>query len=257
MDRYPPAGKRRYDPPDIPVSTYRTMLRKLGAARAVLVQSSAYGTDNSLLLDGLAEAGPDFRGVALLSADVTMAELRRLDRGGIRGVRVSTLPNSPVEPDEIAGLAAKIADFGWIVEIHLDRISDLPSVLPIVPRLPAPCLIDHLGRVRGGDGVDDGNFRALIDLFGTHETCWVKLCSFYRLSDTGHPDYADMAPFVTALVDACPDRLVWGTNWPHPNHHDRMPNDGDLFDVLFGWIEDEGVRRRILVDNPRKLFGFP
>jgi len=119
-----------------------------------------------------------------------------------------------------------------------------------------PCLIDHLGRVRGGDGIRDGDFQALLEIFRRCENCWVKLCSFYRLSDKGQPDYADMEPFVTALVDACPDRLVWGTNWPHPNHHGHMPNDGDLFDVLFGWIGDEGVRQMILVENPARLFGF-
>lgn len=257
MDRYPPAAIRRYNPPDIPVSRYQAMLRTLGVERAVLVQSSAYGTDNRLLLDGIAEAGANFRGVALLGPDVSTDELKRLDRGGVRGVRVSTLPNSHVEPDEIPGLAKRIADLGWIIQVHLDHIGHMRSLLPIVGDLPTPCLIDHLGRVRGGDGIDHPDFCALLALFERQENCWVKLCSFYRLSDVGHPSYADMAPFVRALVEAAPDRLVWGTNWPHPNHRRHMPNDGDLYDVLFGWIADEGVRRKILVDNPARLFGFP
>lgn len=256
MDRYPPAAKRRYDPPDIPVSRYRAMLRTLGVERAVLVQSSAYGTDNRLLLDALAEAGGSFRGVALLTPDVSMAELKRLDRGGIRGVRVSTLRNSHIGAGDIVPLAGKIAELGWVMQIHLDHVSDLPALAPLLGRLPVPCLIDHLGRVRGGDGIHDPAFQGLLRLLEAEPNCWVKLCSFYRLSDIGHPTYADMAPFVRALVAVAPDRLVWGTNWPHPGHRDRMPNDGDLYDVLFGWIADEAARQKILVGNPKRLFGF-
>jgi predicted TIM-barrel fold metal-dependent hydrolase len=256
MDRYPPAAMRRYNPPDIPVSRYQAMLRALGVERGVLVQSSAYGTDNRLLLDGLAEAGDNFRGIALLRADVPADELRLFDRGGIRGVRVSTLPHGHVEPEEIPGLAKRIADLGWIIQVHLDHIGHMRTLLPFARDLATPCLIDHLGRVRGGQGIDHADFRALLDLFEKDTNCWVKLCSFYRLSDIGHPTYADMEPFVRALVETAPDRLVWGTNWPHPNHRGPMPNDGDLYDVLFGWIGEEGVRRKILVDNPARLFGF-
>ena len=256
MDKYPPKEGRRYDPPDCTVGRYRTMLQAMGIDRGVMVQSSAYGADNRVLLDGLAEAGENFRGIALLAPDVAVEELRRLHDGGIRGVRASTLPNAAACVADMEGLSHKVADLGWVLLIHLEHIRELPAVVPVIPKLSTPCVIDNFGRIRGMDGIDDPAFQLLLHLFERAENCWVKLCSFYRLSDAGAPDYADMAPFARALIEICPDRLIWGTNWPHPNCPVAMPNDGDLFDVLFGWIGDEAVRHKILVDNPAKLFGF-
>ena len=256
MDRYKPLATRRYDPPDCGIDRFKTMLGALGIERAVMVQSSAYGTDNRVLLDGITEAGENFRGVALVAPDISRPELRRLDEGGVRGVRVSSLPNASTGPAHMEALARKIADLGWVFLVHLQHIRELPRVAPIVPRLPVPCVIDNFGRIRGNDGIDDPEFQSLLRLFEREENCWVKLCSFYRLSDAGSPDYADMEPFARALIDICPDRLIWGTNWPHPNCPVAMPNDGDLFDILFGWIDDEKIRHKILVDNSAKLFGF-
>lgn len=257
MDRYPPKETRRYDPPDCNIDRYRTMLSALGIDRAVMVQSSAYGTDNRALLDGIASAGDNFRGIALVTPDIDAAELRRLHAGGIRGIRASTLPNAPTGTEHMALLAKKITDLGWAFLVHLQHISELPRLTPILPELPVPCVIDNCGRIRGDDGVDDENFQALLRMFDRNKNCWVKLCSFYRLSDAGPPDYEDMASYVRAFVETCPDRLIWGTNWPHPHSPVAIPNDGDLFDVLFRWIGDDAVRRKILVDNPAKLFGFP
>ncbi len=256
MDKYPPKQDRRYDPPDATVSRYKTMLGALGVERGVMVQSSAYGADNRVLLDGLAEAGENFRGIALLAPDVATDELRRLHDGGIRGARASTLPNAAAGVADMEMLSHKIADLGWVMLVHLQHMRELPILAPVVPTLPVPCVIDNFGRIRGNDGIDDPAFQSLLRLFGREENCWVKLCSFYRLSDAGPPDYADMKPFARALIDICPDRLIWGTNWPHPNCPVAMPNDGDLFDVLFGWIGDAAARHKILVDNPAKLFGF-
>lgn len=256
MDKYPPREKRRYDPPDCPFARYKTMLDALGVDRGVMVQSSAYGADNRVLLDGLAEAGANFRGIALLTPDVTAAELRRLHAGGIRGLRASTLGNAAAGVADMEGLSRRVADLGWVVLVHLQHIGELPELAPVVANMATPCVIDNFGRVRGGDGVDHAEFQHLLRLFGREENCWVKLCSFYRLSDSGPPDYADMAPFARALIEVCPDRLIWGTNWPHPHCPIDMPNDGDLFDILFGWIGDASVRHRVLVDNPAKLFGF-
>jgi len=256
MDRYPPKQGRRYDPPDCGVKRYTDTLAALGVERGVMVQSSAYGPNNRVLLDGLAEAGGNFRGIALLTPDVAAGELRRLHAGGIRGLRASTLPNAPAGVADMEGLSRKVADLGWVLLVHLQHIHEFPDVAPVVPALSTPCVIDNFGRIRGGDGVDDPAFQLLLRLFERERNCWVKLCSFYRLSDAGPPDYADMAPYTRALVDSCPDRLIWGSNWPHPNCPVTMPNDGDLFDVLFGWIDDDTVRQKILVDNPAKLFGF-
>jgi predicted TIM-barrel fold metal-dependent hydrolase len=257
MDRYKPAEMRRYDPPDCGIGEYRRMLDALGVARGILVQSSAYGTDNAALLDAIAEGGGEFRGVVLIRPEVSDRELGRLHEAGVRGVRAATLPQSHVGPEHMEALAARIADMGWVMQVHLQTADHMAELAPLFRRLPTPVLIDHLGRVRGADGIIHPGFRALLDLLAEDGKCWAKLCSFYRLSDLGHPDYADMAPAVRALVAAAPDRLVWGTNWPHPNHHEHMPNDGDLFDLLFGWIDDRTVHRKILVDNPARLFGFP
>lgn len=256
MDRYPPKETRRYDPPDATIERYRTMLGALGVDRGVMVQSSAYGSNNNVLLDGLAVAGENFRGIALVDPGISQDELRRYHGSGIRGVRASTLPNAPTLTEDMAGLARKIADLGWVFLVHLQHISELPRLASILPSLPVPCVIDNFGRIRGDDGLEHEDFQDLLRLFGDNKNCWVKLCSFYRLSDQGAPDYADMEDYTRAFVAACPDRLIWGTNWPHPNCPVAIPNDGDLFDTLFDWIGDETVRHKILVDNPARLFGF-
>jgi len=256
MDKYPPKTGRRYDPPDATIARYKIMLNALGVDRGVMVQSSAYGANNQVLLDGLAEAGENFRGIALIAPDVTDYELSRLHDGGIRGARASTLPNAAMEVADMAALSNRIADLGWVLLVHLQHIRELPVLAPVLPNLATPCVIDNFGRIRGNDGLDDPQFQSLLRLYEEEENCWVKLCSFYRLSDAGPPDYADMEPFARALIDICPDRLIWGTNWPHPNCPVVMPNDGDLFDILFGWIGDAAVRQKILVDNPARLFGF-
>ena len=256
MDRYPPLPTRRYDPPDASIERYLTMLRALGVERAVMVNASAYGTDNRILFDAIAEAGDNFRGVALVNPNIDRAEIDRLNKSGIRGVRASTLAHAAIGIADMEILAHKIADFGWAFLIHLQHISELPALLPIVPRLPVPCVIDNFGRIRGNDGIDDEQFQALLRLFQREENCWVKLCSYYRLSDKGPPDYEDMQSFARALVETCPDRLIWGTNWPHPNCPVAIPNDGDIFDILFSWVDDEATREKILVHNPAKLFGF-
>jgi predicted TIM-barrel fold metal-dependent hydrolase len=256
MDRYPPKEKRRYDPPDAGIERFRTMLDTLGVERAVMVQSSAYGIDNSALLDGIAAAGDNFRGIALVDPDIDQAELKRLDSGGIRGVRASTLANAPTGASHMPALARRIADLGWVFLVHLQHISELPQVAALIPDLPVPCVIDNFGRIRGDDTVDNSDFQALLRVFEQNENCWIKLCSFYRLSDAGPPGYDDMAVYTRAFVETCPDRLIWGTNWPHPHCPVAIPNDGDLFDILFGWIDDDAARQKILVDNPARLFGF-
>ena len=253
---YPLAATRRYDPPLCPVEDHRRMLATLGVERAVLVQASPYGTDNSALLDAVAAMAGRYRGIAVVAPDVAEDELARLHAGGVRGVRMSTLPKSRVGPEHMEALAARIKGFGWLVQIHLDQSDHLPALAERFGRLPVPVLVDHFGRVRGGEGIEIAGFQALLDLLRGTENVWAKLCSFYRLSAQGGPAYGDMEAPARALIAARPDRLVWGTNWPHPNHKGEMPNDGDLFDALFGWIGDAAVRKAILVDNPARLFGF-
>lgn len=158
--------------------------------------------------------------------------------------------------EHIHALADRIADLGWLAELHLRNVDEMVELAPSLRKLRTPYLIDHFGRVRGDQGVDNAGFQALLRLLREDENCWVKLCSFYRLSQAGPPDYADMVLPARALIEACPDRLVWGTNWPHPHVEGPMPNDGDLADQLPGWAPEEATRRAILSDNPARLFGF-
>lgn len=255
--RYPYAGNRSYTPPDAPLEAYLRLLGVLGLERAVIVQASVQGIDNRCILDALARADGRFRGIAVVAADVDEATLRRLHDGGVRGVRMTTFVKGGTGAEHVTALARRIRPLGWIVQLHLGNVEELPALAPRLVALPVPYLIDHFGRARGDQGVDNTGFRALLRLLREDDKCWVKLCSPYRLSRSGPPRYADMTPLAHALIEACPDRVVWGSNWPHPNFHGPMPNDGDVLDLLLDWAPDAAVRRRILADNPARLFGFP
>jgi predicted TIM-barrel fold metal-dependent hydrolase len=252
--RYPFAGVRRYTPPDCPIEDYLAMAGTVGLERAVLVQASAHGTDNRVTLDAIARTGGRFRGVAIVDSSVSDGELERLHRGGMRGARMNTMGGGGVGIEHMDTLARRVSDLGWAIELHLRNADELVDLAPRLSALPGPCIIDHFGRVRGGQGVDNAGFQALLRLIRDDDKCWVKLASFYRLSDSGPPDYADMTPIARALIGARPDRLIWGSNWPHPSHQGEMPNDGDLFDKLAEWAPEAEIRRQILVDNPTALF---
>lgn len=256
VDDYPPSPTRRYDAAFCPLEDHQKMLGALGVERAVLVQASCYGFDNSAMLDAVTAMAGRYRGIAVVKPDVAENELERLHAGGVRGVRMSTLPKSPVGPEHMEILAERIRPFGWLIQLHLDKGDHLVEIADRLPALQVPVLLDHFGRTRGNEGTASAGFQTLLRLLGETENCWGKLCSFYRLSDAGPPGYGDMEAPTRALVEAHPDRLVWGTNWPHPNHKPAMPNDGDLFDILFGWIDDADTRQAVLADNPARLFGF-
>jgi predicted TIM-barrel fold metal-dependent hydrolase len=254
--QYPYAPNRGYTPPDALVTDYLRVLAVLGIERGIIVHASMQGADNQSSLDALATLGANFRGVAVVRPEVTRDELRRLHDGGMRGARMTTFVAGGTGAEHVEALAGRIAEFGWLSELHLGNIDELVELAPLLRRLPTPYLIDHFGRVRGEQGTENAGFRTLLRLLAEDEKCWVKLCSFYRLSQAGPPDYADMAPIARALVAACPDRLVWGSNWPHPALNGPMPNDGDLIDRMLDWVPDETIRNRIFADNPAKLFGF-
>lgn len=254
--RYRYSPRRSYDPAPCTLDDYLHVQRTLGIERAVVVNPSPYGNENRPTLDAIARVGSRFRGVAVLTPDVTDKELTRLHDRGMRGVRVTTLAGGGTRAEHLGTLADKIKDMDWVMQVHLDRIGDLVALAPLLEKLPVRYLIDHFGRVRGGEGIAHPAFRTLLRLLREDERCWVKLCSFYRLSDAGPPDYADMVPVAQALIATAPDRLVWGTNWPHPQHFGKMPNDGDLVDAMRSWTDDATVFRRLFADNPARLFGF-
>jgi len=253
--RYPFAANRNYTPVDVPVEAYASMLDRLGVERCVIVQPSAHRTDHRVTIDAIAALGARARGIATVPPDAPDAELATLAEAGFRGVRVSTLPGGSFGVEHLERFAARAAELGWLVQLHLDVIGDIVDIAPRLAALKVPLLVDHLGRPRGADGPDAPSFRVLLDLLRDNEHVWVKICSFYRLSDAG-PPYDDMRPMVDALVETRPDRLVWGTNWPHPNFHGPMPNDGDLVDIFMRWVDDPALQRTIMADNAARLFGF-
>lgn len=255
--RYAYWDGRVYTPPDCLLADYRHLLATLGVQRAVLVQPSVYATDNTAMLDALRDGGPNYRAVAVVDESIDDAELDRMHALGVRGVRCNIVD---IVEDKgrlplalLQQLAAKIQRLGWHIELlmHADEFPDMDRAFA---DLPVDVVLGHLGYQRTEKGTNDPGFQALLRLMRAGKA-WVKLTGPYRISETGLP-YADTIPFAHALLDAAPDRVLWGTDWPHVMMKGPMPNDGNLCDVLASWIPDETLRKRVLVDNPAKLYGF-
>jgi predicted TIM-barrel fold metal-dependent hydrolase len=254
--RYPFSSSRGYTPPESPVESYRAMLDQLGIERAVIVHGGAHGTDNSVTRDGIAWMGDCCRGIAVVDPDITDHALQALAEAGFKGLRLSTMVKGGISTDHIESLAERIEVLNWHIQIHIDRADELIELAPRLRRLPVDVVVDHLARVRGGQGKDHPAFQMLLELLRESGNCWVKLASWYRLSDCGAP-YDDMAPLARALIEARPDRVLWGSNWPHPMLYEgRAPNDGELLDQFMQWAGDDATRHQILVDNPAKLYEF-
>jgi len=255
--KYPLVAVRSYTPPLVPLSEYLRLIDALGIERTVQVNASTYGYDNSVTLDVIAKLGQKrARGVAGVAPGVSAQELRRLHDGGMRGVRLSTMVKGYGGPELLGAVAKAIKPFGWHVQLHVERVAEIAALESQLLEHPTPLVFDHLGRVRGGEGVNEPGFQALLRILKQRDDCWIKISSWYRLSDSGPPAYADMQPLAQALVAARPDRVVWGSNWPHPIWDGFMPNDGDLLDMLCEWVPDAATLKRILVTNPAQLYGF-
>lgn len=257
QSRYPLTPNRSYTPQLCTLSDYLVMCEVLGIERTVQVNASVYGFDNSVTLDLIAKLGQKrARGIAGLSPDVTAAEIERLHRGGMRGVRLSTSVKGYGGTELIESLSKKIKSFGWHLQLHVGKGAELARLEQELMQSPVPIVFDHFGRTRGAEGVHAPGFQALLRLLQGRDDFWVKLSSWYRLSDSGGPAYSDMQPLAQALVAARPDRCLWGSNWPHPDCAVAMPNDGALLDLFCAWVPDEKTRRSILVANPERLYGF-
>jgi len=252
-ERFPPAPTARSKPPHAPVPAYREIKQQLGLERVVVVQPSAYGFDNTCTLDAIAALGSGARGIAVVAPDVRDAELARLTAAGIRGVRYFMFPGGVLPWDTMAAMAARVAPFGWHVQLQLDGRM-LPEYEALVASLPCDLVIDHNGKFLEPVGTDHPGFRVLLRLL-ERGRCWVKLSAPYETSKLGPPRYADVGVLAKALVKARPDRCVWATNWPHPNQK-TLPDNAALLDLLLEWAEDDATRRRILVENPARLYGF-
>jgi predicted TIM-barrel fold metal-dependent hydrolase len=253
-DRFPFAPERRYTPPDAGVDDLVRLHARLGLDRAVIVQASCHGSDHAALLDALRWGGGRYAGVAMVGAATTDAELDELHETGVRGTRVNFVAHLGGAPDAHAleRIVARAAARGWHLDLHLDA-ADIAGYAPLLALLPCPYIIDHMGRVDATAGLDQEPFGALLGLLHQDDRCWIKLSGAERLTAAGPPPYDDVVPFAQALIAAAPDRMLWGTDWPHPNVR-HMPDDGDLVDLLAAFAPDETMRNRILVDNPERLY---
>ncbi len=252
--RFQPAAGMAPFPGDATVADYRTLQARIGTVRNVVIQPSTYGTDNRLLLEALGQFGAAARGVAVVDTGVTDAELRRLYDAGVRGIRFNLVQAGATTADMLEPLARRVAPLGMHVQLHLtgDQLLPLGDVLQ---RLPAPIVFDHLGRIPQPAGIHHPAFTLIRGLLEKGRT-WVKLSGAYQDTKVGPPGYGDTVELARAFVSAAPERMVWGSDWPHPTERNTKPDDALLFDILASWVPDEAQRNRILVRNPEELYGF-
>jgi len=254
-ETFPFADTRRYTPPDAPAARLRELHDKLGVERAVIVQASCHGSDNSAMLAAIASSEGRYRGVCNANTSFTGDDFMQLHAGGVRGVRFNFVKHLGGAPDLDAMrlIIDRVRHLPWHVELHFDA-RDLLEYEAVIDAIPLPVVIDHMGRAPVVDGVTQAPFQALLGKLSSSDDLWVKISGAERISAAG-PPFADAAPFGAACVKAAPDRCIWGTDWPHPNVK-IMPNDGDLVDIIPLMIPDPALQQKVLVDNPARLFGY-
>jgi predicted TIM-barrel fold metal-dependent hydrolase len=243
-------------PGDASVADYRLLQKRIGTTRNVIVQPSTYGIFNDGLVEALAECGPTARGVAVVNASVTDDELKRLDAARVRGVRFNlATPGGATSIDMLEPVAKRIALMGWHVQFNMSADATV-AAKDVLNRLPCQIVFDHLAHMPEPLGTGHPAFAMVVDLLQKGKA-WVKLSGAYADTRVGPPSYADSTAVAQAYVKAAPERLVWGSDWPHPSEQGKtLPDDAILFDLLAQWAPDEAMRTRILVDNPAKLYGF-
>jgi predicted TIM-barrel fold metal-dependent hydrolase len=250
---FPFSPARSYTPEDCTLEDLNTLHATLGIDRVVIVHGGAHGTDNTATLDAL-DRRSTARGVAVIQPRLPRDVLADMHRRGMRGCRMSTVVSGGAGMDALEALAAETAEFGWHLVLHFNRSSELVDVAPRLVASGRPFVLDHMARVTAQEGVSSPAFQTLLRLLDT-DRCWVKLASLYRLSSEPYPHH-DLLPMIEAVVRARPDRLLWGSNWPHPICHVPMPNDGDLVDLIPAWLPDTTIQQQVLVANPARLYGF-
>ena len=254
-DRFPYAPERKYTPCDAPAAKLFELRDFLGFDRNVIVQATCHGADNRAVVGALWAAEGRARGVATVRPDVSDAELRSLDQAGVRGVRfnfVKRLVNTA--PREVlAGIAARVAPLGWHTVIYFEA-ADLPELFGFLESLPTTVVVDHMGRPDVSKPVDGPEFALFVRLMRECPNVWSKVTCPERLTTTAADRYDDVVPFARTLVEAFPDRVLWGTDWPHPNLKGHMPDDGKLVDFVPRIAPTADLQRRLLVDNPSRLY---
>ncbi len=251
---FPFAASRKYTPVDATKETLFALRDHLGFSRNVIVQATCHGTNNSAMVDALVASNGLARGVAVVAPNITDAELHALHKVGVRGVRFNFLKrlvdDTPLET--YAGIAKRIAKLGWNINVYFEG-DDLVRLEPFISSLAGIVVVDHMGRPDVSAGLNGKDFQRFIAMLEAHENIWVKVSCPERLSLTG-PDYGDIIPFARTLVERFPSRVLWGTDWPHPNMHTHMPDDGALVDVIPKIAPTTALQQALLVDNPMKLY---
>jgi 2-pyrone-4,6-dicarboxylate lactonase len=252
-DRYPFAATTSPGPADAPQERLFALHAALGIERCTIVQSAVHGMDNRVVEDALAAKRDIYLGVALLPATVEDAELRCLDRAGFRGVRFNFIKHLPrsASIDQVLDLTSRLADIGWHLQIHMESAL-IESMAPALERSLVPVVIDHMGRVDAGLGLEQAAFQRLLRLLQNNRM-WVKVSGCDRITRTG-PPYADALAFARKLVTEYSDRVLWGSDWPHPNHPGPIPDDGVLVDIIADMAPSEALRHKLMVENPRRLY---
>jgi 2-pyrone-4,6-dicarboxylate lactonase len=253
--RFPFAEGRGYTPSDAPKEMLFALHEFLGIEHCVIVQPACHGTDNAVTEDAVAATGGAYRGIAMVPVDVSAAELKRLAAAGLCGARFHYMRHlskgAPIE--QVVAFANRLADIGWHLQIHMEA-SLIGELAPALKRSPVPVVIDHMGRVDAALGLEQPAFAALLRLMND-ATLWIKVSGADRITRQG-PPYADAVPFARKLVAEFGDRVVWGTDWPHPNHTGPIPDDGALVDLIAEIAPTPAARQALLVDNPQRLYKF-
>ena len=254
-EKYPVRPGTVYEMPEATFAEARKMHRILGLERGVIVQSTAYGLDHKAVLDALAEGGKNYRGVGVINDTVSDAELQRLHNAGVRGARFNFYKAVNFAPsiEAFSHSIPRIQELGWFAKLHLGA-GDLIEYDSLFKKLKLNVVIDHMGRPDMALGLKDPNVLKVIELLKTGNW-WIMISNGHKQSKTGFP-WNDAIPIARAYIEAAPDRVLWGSDWPHPLSTEKVPNDADLLELLYRYAPDEGERKKILVDNPANLFGF-
>jgi predicted TIM-barrel fold metal-dependent hydrolase len=262
-ETFPFVSTHEYTPPAAPLEHYLKMIAVIGIERAVVVQPSVHGLDNSATLDAIKNSKGHFRGVGRIDDRTSKDELKRLHDGGIRGARFNLLdrPRGNVQLAVLDRCVENIVDLGWSVDLHID-MKNLIEQEHRIRNMPVPVVIDHIARVKPAEGLSQPGFQLLLDLVKLPHV-WVKVSGADKICNTQVHSYfglpfIEVIPYARAVIAVAPDRVIWGTDWPHSNNFTpgRTPNDGDLVDLLAEFAPDKAIRKKLLVDNPSVLYGF-
>ncbi len=254
LDQFPLSPTRSFTPPEAPVGNLLKMLDVLGIERGVIVHSSAYGLDTRVSEAAVLAHKARLRGVAVTSPDTPRSDLERLDAAGFCGTRLSSVVKGTLSFDALEAIAANVRPLDWHIAVHVNRAEELVALAPRLLAIGNTFVIDHIGRVRADEGVESAGYQVLLDLLASGR-CWVKVSALHRTSSEQAP-WNDMRPLVEGVLQARPDRVLWGTDWPHVNQYDSMQNDGDFLDAFANWVRDDHLREQVLVHNPALLYRF-